>query len=152
MLQSMGSQRVRHNWVTELNQYELAFNHTHLPLTHTHTHTNWELVMGQGGQACCSPWGLKESDTTEQLNWTNLNWQSHPFIPHTNTHTHTPIILSISLSNKCLFWGRVDLGSASSKILNQLYFWNANYCLHSSRFPMHGNKWKGLRKPVKIYI
>ena len=27
-----------------------------------------ELVMGQGGLACCSPWGRKESDTTEQLN------------------------------------------------------------------------------------
>ena len=23
---------------------------------------------GQGGLACCSPWGFKESDTTEQLN------------------------------------------------------------------------------------
>ena len=23
---------------------------------------------GQGGLACCSPWGLKESDATEQLN------------------------------------------------------------------------------------
>ena len=23
---------------------------------------------GQGRLACCSPWGLKESDTTEQLN------------------------------------------------------------------------------------
>ena len=23
---------------------------------------------GQGGLACCSQWGLKESDTTEQLN------------------------------------------------------------------------------------
>ena len=23
---------------------------------------------GQGGLACCSPWGLKESDTTERLN------------------------------------------------------------------------------------
>ena len=27
----------------------------------------WELV-GQGGLACYSPWGCKESDTTEQLN------------------------------------------------------------------------------------
>ena len=26
---------------------------------------------GQGGLACCSPWGRKESDTTEQLNWTD---------------------------------------------------------------------------------
>ena len=25
---------------------------------------------GQGGLACCSPWGHKESDTTERLNWT----------------------------------------------------------------------------------
>ena len=24
---------------------------------------------GQGGLVCCSPWGCKESDTTEQLNW-----------------------------------------------------------------------------------
>ena len=23
---------------------------------------------GQGGLACCSPWGYKESDTTERLN------------------------------------------------------------------------------------
>ena len=27
-----------------------------------------ELVDGQGGLACCSPWGRKESDTSEQLN------------------------------------------------------------------------------------
>ena len=27
---------------------------------------------GQGGLACCSPWGHKESDVTEQLNWTEL--------------------------------------------------------------------------------
>ena len=29
---------------------------------------------GQGGLACCSPWGCKESDMTERLNWTELNW------------------------------------------------------------------------------
>ena len=29
---------------------------------------------GQGSLACCSPWGSKESDTTEQLNW--LIWIS----------------------------------------------------------------------------
>ena len=27
---------------------------------------------GQGSLACCSPWGCKESDTTERLNWTDL--------------------------------------------------------------------------------
>ena len=29
---------------------------------------------GQGGLACCDSWGRKESDTTEQLNWTELKW------------------------------------------------------------------------------
>ena len=29
---------------------------------------------GQGGLACYSPWGRKELDRTEQLNWTELNW------------------------------------------------------------------------------
>ena len=28
---------------------------------------------GQGGLACCNSWGRKESDTTEWLNWTELN-------------------------------------------------------------------------------
>ena len=28
---------------------------------------------GQGGLACCGSWGCKESDTIEQLNWTELN-------------------------------------------------------------------------------
>jgi len=29
---------------------------------------------GQGGLVCCSSWGCKESDMTEWLNWTELNW------------------------------------------------------------------------------
>ena len=29
---------------------------------------------GQGGLACCDSWGRKELDTTERLNWTELNW------------------------------------------------------------------------------
>ena len=28
---------------------------------------------GQGDLACCDSWGRKESDTTERLNWTELN-------------------------------------------------------------------------------
>ena len=34
---------------------------------------------GQGGLACCSPWGRKELDMTELLNWTELNWY-HPAV------------------------------------------------------------------------
>ena len=36
---------------------------------------------GLGGLACCSPWGCKELDTTEWLNWTELillRWQPTP--------------------------------------------------------------------------
>ena len=29
---------------------------------------------GQGRLACCDSWGRKESDTTDQLDWTELNW------------------------------------------------------------------------------
>ena len=29
---------------------------------------------GQGGLPCSDSWGHKESDTTEQLNWIELNW------------------------------------------------------------------------------
>ena len=32
---------------------------------------------GQGGLVCCDSWGRKELDTTEQLNWTELNWILH---------------------------------------------------------------------------
>ena len=35
----------------------------------------WTLGVGdgQGGLACCGSWGRKELDTTEWLNWTELN-------------------------------------------------------------------------------
>ena len=36
---------------------------------------------GQGSLVCCSPWGCKESDTTEWLNWTDTTWKdSLPFV------------------------------------------------------------------------
>ena len=35
-----------------------------------------EFGDGQGGLACCSPWCSKQLDTTEWLNWTELNWSS----------------------------------------------------------------------------
>ena len=36
----------------------------------------WTLGVGdgQGGLACCGSWGCKESDMTEQLNWTDDIW------------------------------------------------------------------------------
>ena len=39
-----------------------------------------EWTLGDGdkhrGQECCDSWGRKESDTTERLNWTELNYPS----------------------------------------------------------------------------
>ena len=32
---------------------------------------------GQGGLACCDSWGCKESDTTEQMNWTEDRFIIH---------------------------------------------------------------------------
>ena len=43
-------------------------------------------VDGQGSLACCSPWGQKESDTTEQLNWTEQK-----LLNHSNKKTDVPV-------------------------------------------------------------
>ena len=55
-----------------------------------------ELVMGQGGLACCSSWARKESDTTERLNWTKelMNFRLSLSFSTSKTHRlpfqHTP--------------------------------------------------------------
>ena len=45
---------------------------------------------GQRGLACGGSWGHKESDTTERLNWTELNWTEQP--PN-SLYLHPPQIL-----------------------------------------------------------
>ena len=39
---------------------------------------------GRGSLVCCSLWGQKESDTTEWLKWTELNWTE---LKQLSTHT-----------------------------------------------------------------
>ena len=41
---------------------------------------------GQGGLACCDSWGRKESDMTERLNWTELNWEKNIVLPGKGGH------------------------------------------------------------------
>ena len=48
---------------------------------------------GQGGLVCCSPWGRRESDTTERLNWTELVPSTSPL------HLLTPTLPIYSLSS-----------------------------------------------------
>ena len=42
----------------------------------------WTLGVGdgQGGLVCCGSWGRKELDTTERLNWTELNLSPSPLL------------------------------------------------------------------------
>ena len=60
VLQFMGLQTVGHDWMTEQQQHSLN--------GHKQTLEDSE---GQGSLAHCSPWGCKESDTTEWLNNNN---------------------------------------------------------------------------------
>ena len=57
---------------------------------------------GWGGLACCSPWGRKELDTTERLNWTDpachtYNWPCTPIFFICKGLAQTPIHLPVSL-------------------------------------------------------
>ena len=54
---------------------------------------------GQGGLACCDSWGHKELDTTERLNWTELN------IPlYICTTSSLPIPLSMNIYAASMSW------------------------------------------------
>ena len=57
---------------------------------------------GQGSLACCSPWGFRESDTTERLN--NSNKQpgsvcSRQGLPEDRLHAHIGWTIFKSLLN-----------------------------------------------------
>ena len=43
--------------------------------------TRWIWVWASSGSWCC-PWGRKESDMTERLKWTELNWQHEGRVGH----------------------------------------------------------------------
>ena len=65
-LQSMGSRRIGHNWVTALSLF-----------TFMHWRRQWQPTPallpgkshGRRSLVGCSPWGREESDTTEQLHF-----------------------------------------------------------------------------------
>ena len=53
-----------------------------------------EVGDGQGGLTCCDSWGCKESDTTEQLKWTELNWTEFEIKPYpTSLQIFDPLLL-----------------------------------------------------------
>ena len=59
----------------------------------------WTLGVGdgQGGLVCCNSWGRKESDTTEQLNWTEI------YVPPVKTYRWPAHEMVLNIAN--LFYG-----------------------------------------------
>jgi len=51
----------------------------------------------QGGLACCDSWGRKELDTTERLNWTELNWGIILYTLNMKSESVSPSVVSDSL-------------------------------------------------------
>ena len=51
---------------------------------HRHNGHEFQCALGvgdaQGSLSCCSPWGYKESDTTEQVNWC-VSYKYEVFLP-----------------------------------------------------------------------
>ena len=45
---------------------------------------------GQGGLACCNSWVCTDSDTTQRLNWTELNWNWKQGFPGSSAVTIPP--------------------------------------------------------------
>ena len=74
----------------------------------------WTLGVGdwQGGLTCCNSWGRKESDTIEQLNWTELRVLNQCKAPHLFTHCYEtnwkPVIppLCVSFQQRIIRWAQ----------------------------------------------
>ena len=69
----------------------------------------WTLGVGdgQGGLVCCGSWGHRESDTTEQLNWTKV-WNIQALFQAQNDFRHNnprvPALMGTGFSTEsCLF-------------------------------------------------
>ena len=58
---------------------------------------------GQGGLTCCSPWGCKELDRTERLNWTAAWEQDRKDAKELLSHASSPS----ALQPPCLAYGPV---------------------------------------------
>ena len=67
---------------------------------------------GQGGLACCDSWGCKGLDTSERLNWTELNWmclvaRKFVFILDLVVIVENPVLLFFMAPQTCYRGGSV---------------------------------------------
>ena len=81
---------------------------------------------GQGGLACCSSWGCKESDTTEQLNWTDFELQNCRIVPPKK------VVCQFILPIKCLWHCLLphNLADTKSTDLYNLPIWKGKNRYH----------------------
>ena len=77
---------------------------------------------GQGGLACCNSWGHKESDTTEQLNWTELNCTS--YFSAGSKQNHIQILMSLSLLS-CM-----PLDQSPNFLGTHFLIWKMKMCIY----------------------
>ena len=99
----------------------------------------FEQVLGVGGRqgrlACCSPWGCKELDTTEWLNWTFLKEIMLVFFSSalrgvTGNGWETALLYSLPLNHTNL---RLHMGSANN--------WEILLISRSLRIQNWGQSW-----------
>ena len=73
---------------------------------------------GQGGLACCSSWGRKESDMTERLNWLIIiNFSKKPFLTPTSIPISPAVAYTHTLFLPTIFWAITSYISLSLWIL-----------------------------------
>ena len=109
-----------------------------------------ELVMGS--LACCSPWGRKESDTTEwtELNWTEFfyNWIKFLLMPY--------FILILQFFQKILIKFSDFSGlPITFRIPWDLFLPLGSWTVHSTSFYLHPPSWvvwkNSLQTEVNLY-
>ena len=106
-LQSMGSLRVGHDWVTSLSLF-----------TFVHWRRNWQPTpvflpgesQGQGSLVGCHLWGRTESDTTEQLSSSsNILFSIMAVLIYIPTNTHICCLWSFLVTTILIMWGAISL-------------------------------------------
>ena len=104
---------------------------------------------GQGGLACCNSWGGKESDTTEHLNWTELNWSCVSPIRLCEPMDCSPLGYSVLgiLQARMLEWAAISSSRGSSqprdptRLLYHLHWQAGPLPLASPGKPMRRYDW-----------
>ena len=93
---------------------------------------------GQGSLACYSPWGRKQSDTIEWLNWAELIWYIPPMKKVKTPFSSSTLIPSPCLQNICTF------SLVSHSLLISL--WSPGVLCKQRRSVLATSQRKGIRK------